>query len=251
MLALLVAFLGGLATVFAPCILPILPVVLSAGATGGKKRPLGIITGLIASFRLVSLSLSALVPAFNFNPEVLRTISALVLLVIGIVLCLPKILAVVETKISSLIPSVSTTSDKSDYWSGVVLGASLGLVWTPCLGPIMATVATLSATAGTSAVSVAITLAYAIGAGIPLLAIAYGGRGLTTKLRGLSGKTELLQRIFGVILVLSAISTLVGLDRAIQTALLEVIPEDYYSGLTQQLEQSEAVQKSLQGLVGE
>ena len=82
------AFLAGIVTILSPCILPVLPIILSGAAGGGKKKPLGIVTGFIASFTFFTLFLTSLVQAFGISADFLRSFSVVVLFVFGLSLLL-------------------------------------------------------------------------------------------------------------------------------------------------------------------
>lgn len=248
---ILFAFLAGIATIFAPCILPILPVVLSAGLSGGKRRPIGIVVGLVSSFTFFTLSLSYLVRHLGLNPDLLREVAIIVLLLFGLLLLIPKLLIVVEVWLSGVVPQGQSNSNRNDFLGGILIGASLGLVWTPCVGPIVASVITLAATSTVTAASVFITAAYALGTCIPLVAIMYGGKNLMSRLKPLRRITPKLQVAFGAIMVLTALGMLFGLDRTVQAALLARLPSSINSGLTQQLEQSKLVTGQIQQLKGD
>jgi cytochrome c biogenesis protein CcdA/thiol-disulfide isomerase/thioredoxin len=251
LILILFAFLAGLATIFAPCILPVLPIVLSAGMSGGKQRPLGIVLGLVTSFTFFTLSLSWLTQHLGINPDVLRNVAIGVLLVFGILLLIPKALTVFEIWISRILPKVKTKTKGGDFWGGVLVGISLGLVWTPCVGPIVASVISLAASSTVTASSVFITAAYALGTSIPLLVITYGGQGVLSRLKAAKSLTPRIQMAFGIIMVATALSMFFGLDRVLQTKLLANLPSSISAGLTQQLEQSSVVKNQLKQLKGD
>ncbi len=247
-LLILFAFLAGIATIFAPCILPVLPIVLSAGISGGKQRPLGIVTGLVLSFTFFTLSLSWLTRHLGISPDGLRLFAIIVILVFGVMLLVPKLLAAFEAWVSSRIPQVKIDSKRSDFLGGFVIGVSLGLVWTPCVGPIVASVISLAASSTVTLASVLITEAYALGVSIPLLILTYGGQGLLRRMRSVNKSIPKVQMVFGAIMVFTAIAMLFGLDRTLQTSLLAKLPSSISSGLTQQLEQGDLVKGQLKKL---
>jgi cytochrome c biogenesis protein CcdA/thiol-disulfide isomerase/thioredoxin len=244
------AFLAGLATIFAPCILPILPVALSAGVTGGKRRPLGIITGLVVSFTFFTLALGWLTRHLGLGPNALRDVAIVVLLGFGVVLLIPKLLVQFEVLASRLIPPTQADSSRTDFWGGIVIGISLGLVWTPCVGPIVASVIALSATSAVSGISIFILAAYALGTGVPLLILTYAGQGLLKRVRSMGKYTARIQMVFGAIMVLTAVSMLFGLDRTVQNKLLADLPSSISSGLTQRIEEGSLVQNQIKALKG-
>ncbi len=124
------AFLAGIVTVLSPCILPVLPVVLSGGLGGGKARPWGVITGFTASFTVFTLTLSTLVQTLGLDPDLLRWIAAGLILVFGIVLVVPflkdKFMAWTTALVSRSSAPVRPGKPAGGYWSGVVLGSGPG-----------------------------------------------------------------------------------------------------------------------------
>jgi len=241
------AFLAGVVTVLSPCILPVLPVILS-GAGGGKARPWGIITGFTLSFTVFTLTLSTLVKAFGLDPDLLRWVAAGLILVFGLVLVVPVLKDAFLTWTTALVnrgaSGVKPGKPAGGYWSGVVLGLGLGLVWTPCVGPIMASVISLALSQSVDSASVFITLAYALGTSVPLLVIMQGGRTLLTRLPWLTRHSSTIQRGFGVLMLATALALFTGADRAFSTWLLTTFPS-YGSGLTA-LENQQAVQQELE-----
>ena len=241
------AFLAGIVTVLSPCILPVLPVVLSGGVGGGKARPWGVISGFMASFTVFTLTLSTLVKTLGLNPELLRWLSAALVLAFGVVLVVPALkdgfLNLATRLVTRPSAPVRVGGSPKGYWSGLVLGLGLGLVWTPCVGPIMASVITLALSQSVDAGSVFITLAYTLGTSIPLFLIMLGGRSLMQKAPWFTKHSSGIQRGFGVLMIATALALFTGADRSFSSWLLEVFPS-YGSGLTA-IENQDAVKKEL------
>src|SRR3954454_21989970 len=170
---LLFAFLSGLVTIAAPCVWPLLPVVFSSSWLGGRWRPLGLTLGILLSFGTITLSLSYLVHAIGFDPSLLRTIAVIVLLAIGATLLLPALGARVEALLSRLVGDAGWSKSGDGFWAGFISGLPLGIVWAPCAGPILATIATLAATRDVGASIILVTVAYLAGIGLPLLWFSY------------------------------------------------------------------------------
>jgi cytochrome c biogenesis protein CcdA/thiol-disulfide isomerase/thioredoxin len=212
------ALLAGLATVLSPCILPVLPIVLSSSIDGDRRRPLGVVAGLIVSFSAATLAVSALVDRLGIPADALRNIGIAIVALAGISLLFPEVLRGVELLLAGIgrLGSRVQGEPRRGFWGGLALGAGLGLVWTPCAGPILATVIALAATNHVSTGAGAVVVAYAIGAGIPMLGIAYGGRLAMQKLRGASKHAGAVQRGFGVIMLLVALGLATGVDRDFQ-----------------------------------
>ena len=100
----LFAFVAGAATALSPCVLPILPVALAAGATGGRRRPLGVVTGLALSFTFATIALVYLISALGLPDGLLRTFAIVVLVLFGLSLLVPAASARMETWLSRLTP---------------------------------------------------------------------------------------------------------------------------------------------------
>lgn len=240
MLLLLVAFLGGVLTVLSPCVLPVLPVLLS-GTVGGRGRPLGIIAGFIGSFVLLTLFLASVVSALNLSPDLIRWVATLLLLAFGLALAVPALQHRFELARSRSLPQ-RRPGDRDGFLGGVLVGVTLGVVWTPCVGPILASVTTLALRGQVTGFAFAATLAYALGVAAPMLAVLLGGRRLLHR-PALPGRLGGLQQVFGAVLVVFAIGMVFGVDRQVQTLLVDRLPA--LQQLTF-LEESDAVQQQLQ-----
>lgn len=247
LILILFAFIGGIVTILSPCILPILPVVLSGSVGGGKQKPLGIVTGFVGSFTFFTLFLSTIVQATGLSADALRNVSVIIILFFGISLLIPKVQVWIEqafSKLANKIPKAKASG--SGFVDGLLVGLSLGLIWTPCVGPILASVISLALTGSVNGAAAIITFAYALGTAIPMLAITYGGRQLLNKVPWLLQNTANIQKIFGVLMIITAIAIFFNVDRQFQTYILEVFPE-YGDGLTS-LEDNDLVQQQLDAL---
>jgi cytochrome c biogenesis protein CcdA/thiol-disulfide isomerase/thioredoxin len=273
------AFISGIVTILSPCILPIAPVVLSGGVSGGKARPFGVVTGFIASFVVFTLSLSAIVQATGISPEIPRYMAVVILVAFGLVMIVPALRDRFELWSSDFVSrfeglrappnpaedgmarplaaSMATDAGSasqqarptarahalSGYGSGIVMGLGLGIVWTPCVGPIMASVIGLAVANSVDARAVVITVAYAVGTAIPMLAVMVGGKALIAKASWLLKRSDSIQRVLGVLMIVVGVVVLFGWERQFQTAVLNAAP-GYGSGLTA-LEDNDRVRKAL------
>src|SRR5579872_3931950 len=175
-LLLLFAFLSGLVTIAAPCIWPLLPIILSATSVGGHRKPLGITIGIVISFGILTLFLSSLIAIIPFNANVLRIFAVVIITLLGLTLLIPKFSGVLETFVSRLSGKLHIQNTSTGFWSGIGTGLALGVVWSPCAGPILATIAALAATQKISLELVLVTFFYSLGVGIPLFLFATAGR---------------------------------------------------------------------------
>src|ERR1700735_2045072 len=148
---ILFSFLSGIVTVLSPCILPLLPILLATQVGQSRYRSLGIIIGLITSFTFFTLALTALVHATGVSPDFLRYCAIGITIFFGLTLLFPWLgdrFAVLTSGFSNLGTVVQERSMRAGtgFLSGLILGGALGLIWTPCAGPILATITTLVAT---------------------------------------------------------------------------------------------------------
>ena len=214
MLNLILALLAGVVTVAAPCTLPMLPILLGAsvGQTG-KARPAMIAAGFVLSFSLVALALGAITRAFDFDPNSLRTGAAILLVAFGLLMLWPAPFEWLSSRIGGFAGGGAAASQGAI--GGFVLGTTLGLVWTPCAGPVLGSILTVVATSKDTAWASLLLVVYAIGAGLPMLAIAYGGQAVTTRIRGVARIAPKLQQGFGVIVIAFAVAAYFQYDTLI------------------------------------
>lgn len=235
------AFLSGIVTILSPCILPVLPIVLT-GSIGGKSKPFGVVTGFIASFSFFTLALSALVQTLDIPVNTLRIVAVVIIVTFGLTMVIPQLHLVFDRLVSRLLGSRGS-SQKSGFSGGFLTGASLGLIWTPCVGPIMASVITLAISQQVDGGAVLIIIAYSLGTAIPMFAVMVGGRKLLVRFPRLSAKGIGIQRIFGVIMIIAGLMIGVGADRRFQSFVLEAFP-NYGTGLTV-FENSDSVREAI------
>lgn len=217
------AFVAGVITILSPCVLPLLPMILATATQDGKARPLGVIVGFVVAFAAATLALSALVRMFGVPPDVNRTISAVILVALGLVLLVPGLQLQFE-RLAGGIAGRAPAASGNGFGGGLVVGLGLGLAWTPCVGPIMASVITLALNQEVGPATLAITLAFALGTALPMAAVLVGGRQLVRRLSWFQEHASAIQRTFGLILILTGLAIWLGWDRAVQIALLNWFP---------------------------
>ena len=215
MIEYVLATLAGMATILSPCILPVLPIVLATGAGGDRAAPAWIITGFVATFAASGILLGVLAASSGELQAGIRTGSILVLLLAGLACFWPapfeRVVAWVQAQWRHLRP-LGITLRVAGRPGALIVGASLGLAWTPCAGPVLASVLALAASSQAPAKASALLGLYALGAGIPMLSIAYGGRWISARLPFLQRHAELLRKGFGAIAVVVAVLQLLQYD---------------------------------------
>jgi cytochrome c biogenesis protein CcdA/thiol-disulfide isomerase/thioredoxin len=236
------AVLAGAGTALSPCVLPVLPALLSAGGAGGRRRPLGIVLGLSITFTITIVGLAKVVDGVGLGSDPLRDVAIVVLLVFGAALLAPDIADRIEAPLSRL-ARFGPRSRGDGFWSGMLVGGALGFVYTPCASPILAAVISVSAASGKT---VAIALAYALGSAVVLLALTLGGRRLFDRARK-AGRGPLLQRALGTIMILTAVAIIANLDVNFDQFVAQHIPD---VNLTASLECSGSVTSRLHEISG-
>jgi cytochrome c biogenesis protein CcdA/thiol-disulfide isomerase/thioredoxin len=239
-LLLLFAFIAGAGTAVSPCVLPILPALLSAGATGGRRRPFGIVLGLAVTFTITIAGLAEVVDGVGLGDGAMRTVAVVVLLAFGLLLLLPPLADRVEALASGLVRFGPKTAGDG-FLSGLGVGAALGFVYAPCAGPILAAVISVSAASGET---VAVAIAYAAGSAAMLLLLSLVGRRVLDRFRG-----PWLQRAMGIVMILTALAVATDRDVAFQTTIADDLPA-FLVNPTGDLERSHAVAKRLDDLQG-
>src|SRR4051812_8026525 len=237
-LLVLFAFVAGAGTALSPCVLPVLPALLSAGATGGRRRPLGIVLGLCVTFTITIVGLAKLVDGVGLGTSLTRDLAIAALLLFGLVVAVPRIGDRVEAPLSRL-ARFGPRGFGSGFWSGLLVGAALGFLYAPCAGPVLAAVVSVSAASGRVAT---VGFAYAAGSAVVLLLLALVGRRLADLVRG-----PALSRALGGVMVLTALAMAFQLDVRFQTTIANHLPAAVVNP-TNSIETSAAVSKRLDQL---
>jgi cytochrome c biogenesis protein CcdA/thiol-disulfide isomerase/thioredoxin len=250
-LLILFAFLAGIVTILSPCILPILPIILSSsiGTTQiGKARPIGVITGFVLSFTFFTLFLSSIVKLIGIPADSLRIFSVAVIALFGVSMLIPKFQVILEILFSKLSQFLPQSQNKTGFGGGLLIGLSLGLLWTPCVGPILASVISLAITGAVTLDAFLITLAYSIGTAIPMFFIMIAGQTALRNAPWLLNNSSKIQQGFGVLMILTSVAIFFNLDRSFQTFILNTFP-NYGTGLTK-FEDIPSIQNALQKISG-
>jgi cytochrome c biogenesis protein CcdA/thiol-disulfide isomerase/thioredoxin len=244
-LLILFALVAGAGTAISPCVLPVLPAVLSAGLTGGRRRPLGIVVGLGVSFTFATVALVYVIDAFGLPNDLARTIAIVVLAVFGLTLMIPPLSARIEAFTQRLVPAPSRPGSEG-FGSGLLVGASLGFVYAPCAGPILAGVITVSAAQNFTFGRLAVALAYSAGSAGVLYLLMIGGRRITDRL---AAYRRWIQPALGAVMIAVAIAMATNLDIRFENAVARHLPSAFVDP-TSRIEQSSAVSNDLADLRG-
>ncbi len=226
MLQILFAILAGMLTIAAPCILPLLPILLgvSVGQTS-KTRPIFIVLGFVLVFASAGLLLSYLSQHIGLDPGIIRTTGVVILGLFGLFLIWSKPFDLLALRMSAIVAKAGMAGGRGEgNWGAFVLGMTLGIVWTPCAGPVLGSVLTLIALQTELATATILLVAYAIGAGLPMLLIAYGGQYLSTRVESLARYSRLIQQIFGIVIIAFAVAVYFNYDLVFYSLFLKYCP---------------------------
>ncbi len=274
LILIVVAFVAGLATAVSPCVLPILPIVLATGADGDRRRPYLVIAGLIASFSFFTLASVQIIESLHLPSSTLRDAAIVIIAFFGLTLLVPALNVRFE-RLTSRLPGLGarltaagrpggsgaiaisglpgsgagpeSQPKRGSILGGLVTGVGLGLVWTPCAGPILGAITSLAVTAPGSLATLTLVVAYSIGAGLPLLGIALGGRAALARMR-MRSASAWAGRAFGILVLVTAGLMAVGADTTISADLTSALPD--WTNTLQTLERSGQVQSALHDVGG-
>ena len=245
LLLVLFALLAGAGTALSPCVLPVLPAVLSAGVTGGRRRPLGVALGLALSFTFATVALVYVIAALGLPNDLTRVLAIVTLLVFGILLCVQPLSDRLEGWISRVVPKPGRPGGDG-FGSGMLLGASLGLVYAPCAGPVLAGVITVSAAQDFTVGRLAVALAYSAGSSIVLYVLMLGGRRVTDRLGAVRSHVQVAM---GVVMIAVAALMIANLDVRFERAIAGHLPQALVDP-TSRIETSSSVSDDLASLRG-
>ncbi len=246
---LVVGFLAGVIAGISPCVIPVLPVVLVAGGNrvgpdaapvGARRRPVAIVLGLVVSFSFVVLAGSEVLSLLDLPQDLLRDAGIAVLVLVGLGFMVPWLGRLLERPFSHL-----AARQPSGAAGGFALGVALGFLFVPCAGPVLAAITVVGTTHRVGTTAVLLTLAFGVGAAVPLLVIALAGSQLTRRVAALRRHRRALQYASGAVLVAVA----VGIGFTAFAGLQRDVP-GYTNALQNRVEGSATVRKELGTVTG-
>ncbi|MBP9827880.1 cytochrome c biogenesis protein CcdA [Patescibacteria group bacterium] len=225
---LVIAYLGGVVSVTAPCVLPLLPAIMGAVAHENKKYPLFLVGGFSISFASLGILFGTVGYALVKEREVLITTAGVVTLLFGVIYLFPKLSEKMSEPFAYLTGRLASKAPQANAlhapWEAALLGATLGVVWAPCAGPVLGSILALATVSGNIALSATLMIIYALGAATPMLALAYGGKTLATRVRGFAKYAPTAQRLFGLVLIISSLFILFNLWKRLEILLTPFAP---------------------------
>lgn len=223
----LLAVLAGLLTVAAPCVLPMLPVLLGASVGQTSRwRPAFIALGFSLAFCAAALVLGSVSQWAGLSADLLRDAAIVMLLTFGLLMLWRRPFDWLALRMNGLVNRAHAAGDRTGGGNGggLLLGLTLGVVWTPCAGPVLGSILTLIATTPDIGRAALLLACYAAGAALPMLGIAYGGQYATTRVRQLARHTHRMQQALGVLVILVAAAMYFQYDTLVSVWLADFYP---------------------------
>ena len=227
---------AGSLTTLSPCVFPILPLVLGGAVQGNRLAPLAMGSGMAISFALIGLVIGALGPALGIDSDNVRIFGALLLIVFGLVMLVPVLNQRFTEWMLPIASSANAASSRLDGGSlggAFLLGGVLGLVWSPCSGPLLASALTLVASEGGASRGALILGLFGIGAAIPLVAVAYASRSGFSRARSwVLGRIDAIKKAFGVVILITGVAILTGGDKWVEARVVDLLPDAWIAATT-------------------
>ena len=221
MTLVLIGLVGGIITGLSPCVLPVLPVVLLGGGSAGadtgpaaesaRRRPYLVVLGLTVSFAVFTLFGSLILASLHLPDDAIRWLGLALLVLVGLGLLVPPLGHLIERPFYRF-PQRAVGTGRN----GFLLGIALGAVFVPCAGPVLAAITVAGATGHIGLRTIGLTLGFAVGTAIPLLAFALAGRGLTQRLGAFRRHQGAFRAVSGVVVIVLAVALTFNLSDIIQ-----------------------------------
>lgn len=228
-------FLAGILTTLSPCVLPVLPFVTASSMGKSKFGPVALAVGLLVTFVGSSVVLALSGRLLGLDPAILKSVAGVGLVFSGLLFMIPSWAEQLTNFFSRFVGRASVASSRN-YGSPLITeflsGLFLGVVWAPCSGPSLGAAISLAAKSETAIRSVLLLSVFGIGAIIPLIGIAYGTRGVLTTIKSHAAALSVIKKVFGVLMVLFGLLIIAGMDKSVEAALLNAMPETWMEFIT-------------------
>lgn len=231
MVSFVLSYVAGLLSTLSPCVLPIIPLIVGASLKKHRLGPLFMAGGLAVSFTVVGLFVSTIGFNLGLRPSSVRLFSGVILVVSGLFLVSTRLQQWSIRLTAPLAAKAQTQVDhqtqqaqsglRGQFWIGALLGA----VWSPCVGPTLGVAFALASQGQDLFFSGVLMFLFGLGAATPLIGVAYMAQGFFAKRRQLSGAADRAKRLLGWLLLIVGLLVVMGLDKVIESGVLEILPD--------------------------
>ncbi len=224
----LLALAAGAITVTSPCIIPILPIILGSVLKDHRWYPVYLVLGMSTTFTVLGILFSTFGSVLPIDRIFLNQLAIWLIGLMGVVLLVKPLgdlflrgTSVLTSWLGSRGPKANQLGQPSEAFA---LGSLLGIVWAPCAGPILGSIILLASSTGSVVTAGLLLFTYSIGAGIPMLLIAYGGKRAVTGKQFIQERSDQLKTAFGVVLLISAVLMATGVFRELESLIVPYVP---------------------------
>lgn len=221
---------GGLSTL-SPCVFPVLPLVVGGAIQNNRLGPLIMGSGMVFSFTLIGVAIGVLGDSLGLNGDNVRLVGALLIILFGLAMLIPKFSGIFASLLNPIANAVEQSSHRLNtktLISTFFFGSVLGMVWSPCSGPLLASAVTLVASEGGAVRGGVILGMFGLGAAAPLMLIAYSSQRIVDKSRKfVMSHIYFIQKFFGCILLIAGFAILLGWDKKLEAMVLDLMPDSW------------------------
>jgi cytochrome c-type biogenesis protein len=230
--AIPLALIAGVFGILSPCVWPLVPVVTSSAATTGRSGPVYLAAGLSVSFAVAGTVLTLLLVSTGLDPELFRYVAAALLIAVALVMLVQAWNDWVTLRLSAVSGRLNLRarggSGSAPGQFGV--GALLGVVWLPCVGPTLGAAIALASMGQSMGIAFVVMLAYGIGtAGVLLLAGVMSSHVLARWRPGILSAGGFGKKLLGSTLLVLGVLVLTGIDKFLEALAVSVVPEWVFS----------------------
>ncbi len=226
------SFIAGLLTSLSPCVLPAIPFVVGSALSQHRWGPLGLGIGMTLSFTIIGVSLASLGSFFGLSSEAIRVGAAALILISGLFL----VFSTLQTKFQKWMSPIAQRFDHfanhflpKGFFGQLILGALLGIIWSPCTGPTLGAAIGLAAQEETRLSATFTMFFFGIGASLPLMMLAFGSHAILKKKKKLISIGQNSKKILGFLLIITGLAVILGWDRIFESLLVDLLPEWFLS----------------------
>ncbi|MCQ3830304.1 sulfite exporter TauE/SafE family protein [Microbulbifer elongatus] len=226
--AIPLALIAGIVGILSPCVWPLVPVVMTSATTGGRSGPFFMALGLATAFAVAGTVLTLLLINLGLDPVAYRNFAAVLLILVALTLLFPQLGTWLSGQLSRLTGRFGNSSGGDHTTAGgqFLVGALLGLVWLPCVGPTLGAAIALASVGHQIPLAFVVMFAFGIGTAAALLAAAYVSGKLLDRWRGnIMTNADRGKKILGALLLVLGLMVLTGLDKVLEAFALGILPD--------------------------